>query len=279
MTVTVVTALGLADAALKYAAAGWSIFPCHWPVSVNGQARCSCRKPDCQAVGKHPRTRNGHKDATTDVMRVSAYWARYPLANIGLVTGGTNGVTVLDIDPRHGGDESLAALEKLHGPLPTTSRNRTGGGGEHIYFYYVPGVSCSSGELAPGIDVKGDGGYVLAPPSQHASGSVYATIAAGELAAAPPWLVDKLVKKARRAAAASPERWRELWSAGAEQGARDDTLIRMAGYLLRRGLDPLLVLDMAQMWNRERFRPPLPPDQVVRGVNSICGSELRRRGI
>jgi hypothetical protein len=264
---------------VKYAERGWAIFPCHWPVWVNGQVRCSCQKPDCKDIGKHPRTARGHKDATADRARAAAYWARWPLSNIGLATGAMNGITVVDIDPRHGGDRSLVVLEQEHGPLPPTFRNRTGSGGEHIFFEYVPGVGCSASELGPGIDVKSDGGYVIAPPSQHQSGNFYSTTAALGFAQAPQWLIDKLVKKGRERSSVSPEYWRAMWAAGAEKGARDSTLIRMAGYLLRRRLDPLLVLDMMQMWNRERFLPPLSPREVIKDVNSICGSELRKRGI
>jgi hypothetical protein len=267
------------DAAQEYAELGWHVFPCHWPIfASNGGVRCSCGKAACIAarqIGKHPRTPNGHLDATTDRDRIDRYWSRWPLANIGVPTGAANGITVLDIDPRNGGDHSLIVLEQQHEPLPPTARNRTGSGGEHILFAHIPGVRNSASKLGAGIDVRGDGGYVVMPPSLHKSGNRYEITCGLPIAAAPDWLVKKLVSGQHRGPA-PPEYWRELFEAGAPLGTRDTTLIKMTGYLLRRGLDPLLVLDIVQMWNRERFQPPLSEEQVARDVRSICRSELRK---
>lgn len=84
-------------------------------------------------------------------------------------------MVVLDIDPRHGGDDALAELEARHGKLPDTPRVLTGGGGSHIYFRHPGKISIpnSVSKIAPGIDVRGDGGYVIAPPSVHPNGNRY----------------------------------------------------------------------------------------------------------
>ena len=138
----------LLGAALSYARRGVPVFP-------------------CEPGGKRPLTRNGFWDATTDTRRISAWWGRWPLANVGVPTGGRSGLLVLDVDLRDGGFESLASLEKT-APLPGTSRARTGGGGMHVFFRYPAGqeVRNSAGVLGPGLDVRGEGGYVVVPPSR-----------------------------------------------------------------------------------------------------------------
>ena len=125
----------------------------------------------CEPGGKTPLTYNGFWDATTDPRRVEIWWDRWPYANVGVPTGERSGLLVLDVDPRDGGPQSLVALERAHGPLPRTARARTGGGGVHVYFRYPAGeeVRNSAGRLGPGLDVRGEGGYVVAPPSRTRS--------------------------------------------------------------------------------------------------------------
>src|SRR5215210_655013 len=139
----------LLNAALAYASRGVPVFP-------------------CEPGGKRPLTYNGFWDASADPRRVEVWWRRWPGANIGVPTGGRSGLLVLDVDPGSGGPESLAALERAHGPLPKTARTRTGGGGMHVFFGYPAGeeVRNSAGRLGPGLDVGGEGGYVVVPPSR-----------------------------------------------------------------------------------------------------------------
>lgn len=155
-------------AALAYAAMGWHVFPVHTPVRGGG---CSCGGDTCGSIGKHPRTAHGVKDATTDPEQIRAWWTEWPTANIGVATGRISGIVVLDIDPRNGGDESLDALREH---LAETVTGLTGGNGQHLVNGYPPGVDRIKGRpLAPGIDVKADGGYIVVPPSLHASGRHY----------------------------------------------------------------------------------------------------------
>jgi hypothetical protein len=163
--------ISMLEAALAYAKRGWPVFPCH--SIVNG--KCTCGKPDCSSPGKHPRTKNGFKDATTDEATIREWWRKWPNANIGIATGSESGLFVLDIDPEHGGEQSLQQLKDKYGPLPETARVRTGSGGWHYYFRYPAGLRLpnSSSKLGPGIDTRGDGGYVIAPPSLHVSGRRY----------------------------------------------------------------------------------------------------------
>jgi hypothetical protein len=156
-------------AALEYAARGWAVVPLHYPIDGG----CSCKKADCSSVAKHPRTKNGLKDSTTDEATIRQWWKRWPEANVGVLTGSASGMFVLDVDPRNGGDLTLARLEQEHGPLPATLTAKTGGGGQHILFEH-PGLRVSAGvKLGPGLDIKGEGGYIVAAPSLHASGGRY----------------------------------------------------------------------------------------------------------
>jgi putative DNA primase/helicase len=140
------------DAALSYASLGWPVFPC---------------------IGKHPcKGSHGFKDATTDPAMVMAHWLRWPEANVAVATGHMS--WVLDVDPRHGGDDALAALERQYGPLPDTPRVLTGDPpGVHIHFAPDPRITGKRGSLPAGLDVKGRGGYVLLPPAIHPNGRRY----------------------------------------------------------------------------------------------------------
>jgi hypothetical protein len=140
--------------------------------------------------GKIPRTPHGFYDATTDPDIIAGWWKTWPGADVGIRTGA--GLIVLDVDPRHGGDESLAQLEDAHGWLRTLTA-RTGGGGLHLYL--VGELPARTGFL-PGLDLKAEGGYVVAPPSMHASGRPYEWVAPEDLPTepqrAPAWLAELL---------------------------------------------------------------------------------------
>lgn len=144
---------------------------------------CSCRKRGCEHPGKHPRTAHGKDDATSDVDTVSRWWSMWPDANIGIRPH--PGQIVLDIDPRNGGDVQFAAMQQRYGALPDTRTARTGSGGLHLWFTFFGDVR---GQLAPGIDIKSNSGYVVAPPSIHASGGAYEWINDGPIVPAPTYL-------------------------------------------------------------------------------------------
>lgn len=173
---------------------GWAVFPLHWIE----RGRCSCKRPDCGNQGKHPLVGHGFLDATRDAAQIQAWWDKWPAANIGIATGRASGLVVLDVDPRNGGEDSLEGLRLQHGPLPPTVQSRTGGGGDHYLFAYPPlpvGDRIQSGKFLAGLDLKADGGYIVAPPSVHASGRAYAWEASsvpGEVPFAPPpaWLLE-----------------------------------------------------------------------------------------
>lgn len=152
--------------------------------------------------GKQPIEHAWTQVASSDPDRVREMFASYPHANVGIATG--RGLLVLDVDPRNGGDASLAALVAAHSPLPATVTATTGGGGWHYYLRVPAGIRLrnSSGKLGRGLDIKTDGGQVVAPPSVHPeTGASYrwvdrASPADVETAAAPAWLIDLLTPKA-----------------------------------------------------------------------------------
>jgi len=148
------------DNALGYAAQSWLVLPLH---SVQGGV-CTCRKRStCPNAGKHPRTRHGAKDGTTNGKRIWEWWLRWPGANVGVATGAESGLIVLDIDPRNRGDGTFDGLRDRYGELPEGPIARTGGGGRHLLFRY-PGERVR-GSLGPGVDVQGDGKLIVAPSS------------------------------------------------------------------------------------------------------------------
>lgn len=171
-------------AALAYAAMTWPVAPLH---SVRaGVCSCAMGAACDRSPGKHPRTEHGLDDATTDVGVIRSWWQRWHDANIAVRC---DRLFVLDVDPRHGGDQYLRDLEIQHGELPATKRILTGGGGWHWYFA-APSRKWRK-QIAPGIDVQaGRGKYVLAPPSNHLSGRLYQVDLEAPIAAAPPWLIE-----------------------------------------------------------------------------------------
>lgn len=151
------------DAALAYARHGIAVLPVHTP---GRDGSCSCGRPDCDRPGKHPRLRHGLTDATVDPRRIEMWWSRWPEANIGLRTG--TAMDVADVDSPTGW-HGLRHI--LGGAMPVGPQVRTGSGGWH--FWFAPLGHGNRVHLLPGVDWRGVGGYVVAPPSRHASGTFY----------------------------------------------------------------------------------------------------------
>lgn len=160
------------DWALTYADRGWAVFP----VNSIVDGKCTCGRTDCQNPGKHPAIAGGFKPATKDPQLIKFWWGGGAPRNIGIATGDVSGLLVIDVDvsPTTNGFESLAHLESQYGRLSDTLSVRTGSGGRHLYFQMpASDVRNSAGRLGRGIDVRANGGYVLAPPSLHFSGKQY----------------------------------------------------------------------------------------------------------
>ena len=205
---------------------------------------------------------------------VEAWFDGRRTPNLGIVTGVLSDLVVLDIDSRHGGPQSLALLELEHGTLPDTVEAQTGGGGRHAYFVHPGGLVHNRAGLAAGIDFRGDGGCVVAPPSVHPSGRRYQWVPGRspqetELAALPAWLL-RFVHPSGSRAGHPLSHWRQLAREGVDEGTRNSTLASLAGHLLRQGVDPKVALELLLAWNRVRCRPPLADDEVAQVVDSIA---------
>jgi hypothetical protein len=233
----------------------------------------------CRERDKLPATAHGCKDATTDLKTIREWWDLLPNANIAIATGPASGIFVLDIDSPEAETE-LQKIEAEHGLLPPTVEVITGKG-RHCYFRYPADhiIRNSQGKIAAGIDSRGDGGYVLAPPSNHPSGRRYcwSVDSGAEFADAPAWLIEKLAGNGVREPT-PPEEWIDLAAGGLSEGSRNASLTRLAGYFLRwPNIDPLLLLELLHGWNLGRCSPPLPEEDVRKICNSIAGREIRRR--
>jgi hypothetical protein len=211
---------------------------------------------------------------------VAQWFGRRRDANLAIVTGAVSGLMVLDVDPRHGGDASLAALEAGHDALPRTVEAITGGGGRHCYFEHPGGTVPNRVGIAPGIDLRGDGGVVVAPPSVHSSGRRYAWALGrapdqAPLAPLPPWVLA-FARPAGPRAGHSTAHWRTLVRDGVQEGERNNAIASFAGHLLWHGVDPQVAGELLLAWNRQRCRPPLSDDEVARVVESIARLHARQ---
>jgi hypothetical protein len=179
------------EAALALAGLGWQILPLH---SV-AEGRCSCGKACGRSAGKHPRTEHGVLDATSDPFVVRHWWRRWPGANVGVATGPASGLWVLGPDGGEG-VHALMGLQVRWGLLPEGPLARTGSGGEHWYFRWplVLEVTNRKNHRRLPIDVRGRGGYVVAPPSVNGKGPYAWERAPWDhpLPEAPGWLLSWL---------------------------------------------------------------------------------------
>jgi hypothetical protein len=224
------------DAALGYARRGIPVFPVR---------------------GKSPLTEHGFRDASTDTGEIREWWSRFPDANVAIPTGSVSRLVVLDVDPRHGGNESLAALEAKHSSLPATLQSKTGGGGLHFFFSLASAqmIRNSAGKLGPGLDVRGDGGYVVVPPSVHPeTKELYHWANKAKPALVPTWLIEALSASVPAIGSGS--------DASIPAGQRNDTLARIAGTMRRRGCTQPAIQAALLAENAQRCNPPLSENEV-----------------
>lgn len=281
--------------ALAFARHGHAVFPLWWPVTHNGQTVCACGRLCGKQGGKHPHSRfapNGIHSATLDSGIIKLLFGlRCPEANLGV---STEKLVVIDADPRHGGDEALAALEHEH-EMPRTWRSQTGGGGAHVIFAAPDNVAIASfaantmsnPPLGSGVDVRAKNGYIVSPPSRHISGGEYSWRAGFHpadtpLAVAPPWLIERLTA---RGTANNPDDipeplpsdvWWRLTHQPVEE-YRDREAVRIAGHLFAHWCDYQLVLGLLHCWNTEWCKPPLGYLELKRIVDRIATRQANKR--
>ena len=255
------TAMSMGEKARAYARSGMAVFPVYW---IDTDADCACGQSDCGSPGKHPMTPRGHLDATTDPEQVEKWWQQCPEANIGHRPAENQ--FVLDVDPRNGGDESLAKLFAQHHKIDTVE-SLTGGGGQHLHLRLPPGVQITVKEVPgyPGIDVKTHHGYVLLPPSNHKSGSRYEWEASSpsKRTVAPQWLIDLLTQHP-----ASHHPTRD--DGPIPDGTRSTTLTSIAGRMRRIGMSESQIRAALRTTNEERCKPPLEEHEVDAIAHSVA---------
>lgn len=288
----------LVEAALGYAARGWPVIPIN---TIDDDGLCSCGSSTCRSPGKHPvgaLVPHGLKDATVDPATIKRWWRDMPDANVAIITGERSGLFVLDVDAEHGGLDELARLEAEQGTLPATPRSQTGGGGHHDLFTLPADgrrVRNSASKIGPGLDLRGEGGYIVAPPSSHSSGMDYTwVVPPGDVPLAPPpsWLLAACddpsservagVRPARPAAAdedGEPDE-HDLGNDAIAEGARNSTLTSLGGTMRRRGMKANEIAAALQEVNASRCAPPLDRDEVDAIASSVARYEPtgRRKG-
>ena len=245
-------------AALEYAARDWPVFPLHSPTAHG----CSCGRTDCARPAKHPRTAHGLKDASRDAETIREWWMRWPDANIGMATGQPSGVFVVDVDGE-AGRASVAELARQGLTLPATLTVTTGraDGGEHRYYRMPSGVDVhndQSGRIGPHVDVRGTGGFVVCPPSVHASGKQYRFIDPdAPIADAPAWVIERLAaRQAKHTAKAQPS------PEAVTKGGRTNRLVSLAGTLHKRSMAVEAIEAALLAENAVKCSPPLPESKV-----------------
>ena len=254
------------DAALTYAARGWAVFP-------------------LVAGTKQPLTAHGFKDASIDSEQIRRCWTRNPSANIGVATGAVSGITVLDVDikpwkGKHGND-TLLALIRDHGALPDTPWQRTWSGGLQYFFAHAPGVRNSASRVGQDLDIRGDGGYVVVPPSvvteDDRSGTYEWRTAQTRLAPMPEWLLERIktagTTKAQQGHRTEPG-WADEKVHGVAEGSRDADCMRLLGRYgaMRPALSKDEVLAFLLPWAEKSLDhegKPYPAENVYEKVERL----------
>jgi putative DNA primase/helicase len=284
----------LCEAAVAYARRGWRVVPVRH-VTQDGSCSCS-RGEECPSPGKHPVHDAWQEAGSSDPLEVAGWWrpepegiARewFPWANIGIVTGRSSGIFVLDMDTYAGGSQTLAAYERRNGELPETRVHSTGRGGTH-YFFAHPGFDIRNSArkaLGKGLDIRGENGFVVAPPSIAAG--PYELNPAHDIdpAEAPGWLLDLLRNhdKSQNGSALSgtmpaestgaARRYAEAALAAeartmreAPEGTRNDTLNRCAFALGTLGGAGLVTEEVAFAVLREAAQAVGLPETEIRST-------------
>ncbi len=256
--------------ALMYAQKGLFVLPVH---TVSKDGICSCGNKDCKKPGKHPRIKKWQKNCSTDPQVIIAWWRRWPDANVGIACGKSL-LADIDIDPRHGGKDSFMGLRNGR-PMGQYLLLLTGGGGWHLVYRAPEGGVKNRVDVFPGIDVRGVGGFFVAPPSNHKSGKCYRwkkPFEDHEFSPMPDWLLEAITQSPEGKGKDSSARNNVRRSGsdvlkGVPDGERDDTVFRYGCQLKRRRFNydeaKVLVLEAAR-----NCEPPFPDNEAIKCLDS-----------
>ena len=246
----------LLDAAIEYATKyKWAVFP-------------------CSPTSKKPLTPHGCKDAKKSVGAIKAWWKKWPDASIGIATGSVSGLIVIDedLDEDKGlnGYEAVGEWERINGALPETVQCITGRGGYHLYYQYTGTDIKNRAGILDGVDVRGEGGYVIAPPSMHPNGTEYQwEDAPDEIPLAPindvvrRFLFGENEKTQGATDFKLPDR--------IQSGERNDTLFRLACSMQAQGLPDAAIMAALEQTNQTACDVPVNDDEL----ETIVSSALR----
>lgn len=239
------------DIALEYLGRGWSVVP-------------------AQPKGKKPMVEWAKfTEQKPTAEQVRHWWAQWPTANIAVITGKISGIVAVDIDTNRGGNP-----HKVFEDHPTGLISRTGSGGYHLLYTYPQGVDNVANRVGKdGIDIRGDGGYIIAPPSIHVSGKAYEFIANKAMEEAPDWACHPVEITEERD---SNAKWLSELLQGISSGGRNDGCARLAGYYADKGIVKDAALIMLQQWN-ERNDPPLSISEIETTVKSVYKTAYRKQ--
>lgn len=263
------------DFALNYIALGRKVFPAY---EINSNGVCCCPQgKNCDAPGKHPRIKNGCKMATDNKNQVEQWWKTWPKANIGIATGKISDLVVLDIDKDKGGFASLKTLKAQHGEFPVTTLIQSGGGGLHYFFKSPKAVVKNRVGLLPGIDFRGDGGYVISAPSNHKSGGTYEVINLAPPALLPDFLLELVTGGGPSALKGENKNGNhhEKLKVGEDiyEGARDDKLFRFGCSLRWHGFKDDDIYATLVTYDQKHCKPPLGNTSIEKIMGSILTYE------
>lgn len=264
------------DYLIDRASHGWNVFPCH--AVVDGV--CTCGRTDCDSPGKHPRIANGVKGASGNPAQIEAWYRLFPngQANWALATGVRSGVLAVDVDAKNGGYPSWERyIEESGLTVPETAVTSTGGGGRHFLFDPLGTAYGNKVNWLPGVDIRADGGYIMLPGSSHVSGAEYRIEHDSRVAALPRRLATDLQQSSTAPSILEGMSFADFIS-GVDEGARDDTIFRMACKLRRvmgdapvtRGFIEAYILEGAA-----NSSPPFPEDQARRKIEQAYKQDHR----
>lgn len=259
-------AILLIEAARSYAKQGDAVLPLHTPTG-DSEYPCSCGERGCKSAGKHPRTKHGLKDATTDLTQIEKWWDLWPNSNVARLT---DRLVVLDVDGPIGERCLEEYLAHRQVELPHTLVAITGRGRQLIYRRTDQDVRCRNGVLSE-VDIKAVGGYIVASPSLHESGVVYGyEDPAVPIAPCPQVIADLYLEAKVRSS-------RIDITKSIEYGRRNDTLFRYACSLRSRGATTDEIDTQIRELNLCKCIPPLVDTEVSSVISSACSYKQGQR--
>lgn len=255
--------------AIQLSKRGLIVMPVHGLKWVKEELACTCGKPDCSNVAKHPIFFRWQQIGRESPATIEAWYRTYKDANLAVITGKESGIVVLDVDTKNNGYESLKAAEEQYEELPETPTVITGSGGRHFYFRHPGGrVGNRAKMFGGGVDVRGDGGFVVAPHSKHMKGQYEWEVSPEDcpFADLPQWLYREIQKPQANMATAAQVTGEVMMS----EGGRDNWLTSMAGTLRRRGAGVDAIARCLWVLSKYHCDPPMGQDDVMRIAKSVC---------